>query len=39
MHYVLTLHYRDGEGPDMGTAEFEAEMKVWNGINGSSRST
>ena len=33
MHYVLTLHYRDGEGPEMGTPEFEAEMKVWNAIN------
>ncbi|RKQ91600.1 hypothetical protein C8N24_1423 [Solirubrobacter pauli] len=33
MHYVLTLHYRDGEGPEMGTPEFEAEMKVWNALN------
>ena len=33
MNYLLTLHYRDGEGPDMGTPEFDAEMKVWNSLN------
>ena len=32
MNYLLTLHYRDGEGPDQGTPEFDAEMKVWNAI-------
>ncbi len=33
MHYLLTLYYRDGEGPDMGTPEFDAEMKIWNALN------
>jgi hypothetical protein len=29
MNYLLTLYYRDGEGPNEGTPEFDAEMKVW----------
>ena len=33
MNYLLTLHYRDGEGPEMGTPAFDAEMKVWNALN------
>ena len=33
MKYLLTLTYRDGEGPDEGTPEFDAEMKVWNALN------
>ena len=33
MKYLLTLTYRDGEGPAEGTPEFDAEMKVWNALN------
>ena len=33
MHYLLTLTYRDGEGPQEGTPEFTEEMKVWGGLN------
>ena len=33
MKYLLTLTYRDGEGPEEGTPEFDAEMKVWNALN------
>jgi hypothetical protein len=33
MKYLLTLTYRDGEGPAEGTPEFDAEMKVWNELN------
>ena len=33
MQYLLTLTYRDGEGPQEGTPEFDAEMKVWGAIN------
>ena len=33
MKYLLTLTYRDGEGPDEGTPEFAEEMKVWNALN------
>jgi len=33
MHYLMTLTYRDGEGPQEGTPEFDAEMKVWGAIN------
>ena len=32
MNYLLTLYYRDGEGPDEGTPEFDAEMKIWRGV-------
>ncbi|MBE2318933.1 YciI family protein [Solirubrobacter sp. CPCC 204708] len=32
MNYLLTLYYRDGEGPQQGTPEFDAEMKIWNGV-------
>ena len=27
MHYLLTLTYRPGEGPQEGTPEFDAEME------------
>jgi hypothetical protein len=33
MQYLLTLTYRDGEGPQEGTPEFDAEMKVWGALN------
>jgi len=33
MQYLLTLTYRDGEGPQEGTPEFDAEMKVWHELN------
>ena len=33
MNYLLTLYYRDGEGPDEGTPEFDAEMAVWGALN------
>ena len=33
MKYLLTLTYRDGEGPEMGSPEFDAEMNVWNALN------
>jgi len=33
MNYLLTLYYRDGEGPDEGTPEFDAEMKIWHDLN------
>ena len=33
MKYLLTLTYRDGEGPEEGTPEFDAEMKVWDALN------
>ena len=33
MKYLLTLTYRDGEGPAEGTPEFDAEMKIWNELN------
>ena len=33
MKYLLTLTYRDGEGPEEGTPEFDAEMKVWHELN------
>ena len=29
MKYLLPLTYRPGEGPEEGTPEFDAEMKVW----------
>ena len=32
MNYLLTLYYRDGEGPNEGTPEFDAEMQVWRGV-------
>jgi hypothetical protein len=32
MNYLITLHYRDGEGPVEGTPEFDAEMKVWHAL-------
>ncbi len=33
MQYLLTLTYRDGEGPQEGTPEFDAEMKIWGALN------
>ena len=33
MKYLLTLTYRDGEGPQEGTPEFTEEMKVWHSLN------
>jgi hypothetical protein len=33
MQYLLTMTYRDGEGPQEGTPEFDEEMKVWGAIN------
>jgi hypothetical protein len=33
MKYLLTLTYRDGEGPAEGTPEFDAEMKAWQALN------
>jgi hypothetical protein len=32
MNYLLMLTYRPGEGPQEGTPEFDAEMKVWNSV-------
>jgi hypothetical protein len=33
MQYLLSMTYRDGEGPQEGTPEFAEEMKVWGAIN------
>jgi len=33
MKYLLTLTYRDGEGPAEGSPEFDAEMKAWQALN------
>ena len=33
MQYLLQFTYRPGEGPEEGTPEFDAEMKVWGAIN------
>ena len=33
MQYLLTMTYRDGEGPQEGTQELADEMKVWGAIN------
>jgi hypothetical protein len=33
MQYLLTLTYRDGEGPEEGTEAFNAEMEVWGALN------
>jgi len=33
MQYLLTMTYRDGEGPQEGTPAFAEEMKVWGAIN------
>jgi hypothetical protein len=33
MQYLLTLTYRDGEGPEQGTPEFAEELKVWGAVN------
>ena len=33
MHYLLQFTYRPGEGPEEGTPEFDAEMKVWHDLN------
>jgi hypothetical protein len=33
MQYLLTLHFRPGEGPQEGTPEFDAEMQRWGELN------
>ena len=33
MQYLLMLTYRDGEGPQEGTPEFDAEMQTWQALN------
>ena len=33
MQYLLQFTYRDGEGPEEGTPEFDAEMEVWHALN------
>jgi hypothetical protein len=33
MQYLITLHYRPGEGPQEGTPEFDAEMERWRELN------
>ena len=33
MHYLLTLTFRPGEGPQEGTPEFDAEMARWGALN------
>ena len=33
MKYLVTLTYRDGEGPEEGTPAFDEEMKVWHALN------
>jgi hypothetical protein len=32
MQYMLKLTFRQGEGPQEGTPEFDAEMDVWGAI-------
>ena len=38
MQYLLQFTYRPGEGPEEGTPEFDAEMKVWHELNEELRS-
>ena len=33
MQYLLQFTFRPGEGPQEGTPEYEAEMKVWHDLN------
>ena len=33
MQYLLTMTYRDGEGPEEGTPAYDAEMEVWGAMN------
>ena len=33
MQYLLTMTYRDGEGPEEGTPAYAAEMEVGGAIN------
>ena len=33
MQYLLQFTYRPGEGPEEGTPEFDAEMKIWHDLN------
>ena len=33
MQYLLQFTYRPGEGPEEGTPEFDAEMKIWHELN------
>ena len=32
MQYLISLTYRDGEGPQEGTQSFDEEMKVWHAL-------
>ena len=32
MQYLLQFTFRPGEGPEEGTPEFDAEMKVWPSV-------
>ena len=32
MQYLISLTYRDGEGPQEGTPSFDEEMKVWHAL-------
>ena len=32
MQYLISLTYRDGEGPQEGTPAFDEEMKVWHAL-------
>ena len=33
MQYLMQFTFRPGEGPEEGTPEFDAEMKVWHALN------
>ena len=33
MQYLMQFTYRPGEGPEEGTPEFDAEMKIWHELN------
>jgi hypothetical protein len=37
MQYLLTLHFRQGEGPQEGTPDLDAEMARWGEFNGELR--
>jgi hypothetical protein len=39
MQYMMLLTYRDGEGPQEGTPEYDAEMNVWGEINAELRAS
>ncbi len=38
MHYLFMLRFRDGQGPQEGTPEFDAEMARWGALNEELRS-